>query len=238
MRWMLVTLALAGTVMLAVGALQSSAAQAPGSQPDAGRNQIVTSGSGQATAAPDQAMISVAAQAQRTTAAEAMADVNRAATQVLSRWQQLGVRREDIKTASVQVFPVYSTPREGAQQITGYRAIYGLVATVRELNLVGRAVDAAVDGGANIVQGITFGLRDTSKARQDALAMAVRDAREKADALAGAAGLRIRGIERIVEAGDGVAIREQRVAPSAVTPTPIEPGTLTVSAHVMVVFGY
>lgn len=148
------------------------------------------------------------------------------------------MRREDIKTASVQVFPVYSTPREGAQQITGYRAFYGLTATVRDLNLVGRAVDAAVDGGANAVQGITFGLRDASKARQEALVLAVREAREKADAIAGAAGLRIRGIERIVEAGDGVAIREQRLAPSAAAPTPIEPGTLTVSAHVMVVFGY
>ncbi|MGH2403276.1 MAG: SIMPL domain-containing protein [bacterium] len=71
------------------------------------------------------------------------------------------------------------------------------------------------------MQGVTFGLRSASRARQDALAMAVREAREKADAIAGAAGLRIRAIERIVEAGDGVILREQRLAPSVAAQTPI-----------------
>jgi uncharacterized protein YggE len=234
-RWMIVSVVLVGVIGIAALAQ----AQAQGQPEQGGRNQIVTSGNGQVTVTPDQATLSVGAQAQRPTAAEAMAEVNRAATQIIGRWQQLGIRREDVQTASIQVFPVYNTPREGAQpQVTGYRAFYGLAVMVRDLNLVGRAVDAAVAGGANAIQGVTFGLRETARARNEALAMAVREAREKAEAIAGAAGLRIRGIERIVEAGEGVAVREQRLAPAAVAQTPIEPGTLTVTARVTVVFGY
>lgn len=207
--------------------------------PEAGRNQIVTTGHGQVDVPPDQAILTVGAQAQRATAAEAMAEVNRIVAATLARWQQLGVRREDIRTAAVQVFPVFSAPREGTPQITGYRTTSLLTLTTMNLSLVGRAIDAAVAGGANTIQGISFGLRNATKARTDALALAVREAREKGDAIAQAAGLRIRGIDRIVEGGVEVILREARgiqAAPAA--PAPVEPGLVTVTAHVTVIFNF
>ncbi len=166
-----------------------------------------------------------------------MAEVNKTATQILARWQQLNIRREEIRTSAVQVFPVYTVPREGVQQITGYRASYMLTATLNNLTLVGQVIDAAISSGANVVQGITFGLRDATAARTEALGMAVREARQKAEVIAGAAGLRIRGIDRIVEGGGGIQVREIR-ATTAAAPTPIEPGTVTVTAQVTVVFSY
>jgi uncharacterized protein YggE len=167
-----------------------------------------------------------------------MAQVSRVATQVVARWQQLGLRQEDIRTSAVQVFPIYNQPRDGsAPQVTGYRANYALTATITNLSLVGRALDVAVDGGANIVQGISFGLRDASRARAEALAAAVREAREKADAIAQAAGVRIRGIDRITEGGGEVQTREIRMAQGAVA-TPVEPGSVTVTAQVTIAFNY
>jgi uncharacterized protein len=228
MRWLLMAL----VMMLALGT------PAAGQAPEASRNQIVTVGVGRVEATPNQATLTVGGQIQHQNAAEAMAQVGRIATQVVARWQQLGIRQEDIRTSTVQVFPVYNQPREGATpQVTGYRATYTLTATITNLALLGRALDGAVDGGANIVQGITFGLRDASKARTDALTAAVREAREKADAIAQAAGVRIRSIDRITEGGVEVQVREFRMAQGAAA-TPVEAGTIAVTAHVTIAFNY
>jgi uncharacterized protein YggE len=237
MRWIVAT-----PIMLLVLALIPAMAPvvtpAAAQTPEGDHNQIVTSGNGTVTVAPDQATVSVGAQAQHANAAEAMAEVGRTANQILARWQQLGIRREDIRTSSVQVFPIYNAPREGAPQITGYRASYALTVTLNNMNLVGSSIDAAMAAGANVVQGITFGLRDSSSSRTEALAMAVREARQKAEAIAAAAGLRIRGIDRIVEGNVAVQVREMRAAQTAPGSTPIEPGNVIVTAQLTVVFTY
>jgi len=229
MRWIIASLVIA--LVLAI--------PAAGQTPEASRNQIVTTGSARIDVAPDQATLSVGAEAQRPTAAEAMDAVNRIATQILARWQQLGVRREDIRTSSVQVFPVYTAPRDGsAPQIAGYRATYLVTLTTTNLPLLGRAIDTAVAAGANTMRGITFGLRDATKARTEALTLAVREAREKAEAIAQAAGLRIKAIDRVVEGGVEVQVRELTFARAAPAPTQVEPGTVTVTASVTIVFSY
>jgi uncharacterized protein YggE len=206
--------------------------------PEPGRNQITTAGHGRIEVAPDQASISIGGQAQRPTASEAMAEVSRTAGQTLERLRGLGIRPEAMRTSAVQVFPIYTSPRDGsAPQITGYRATYQLTVILSDLTLVGRAIDASIQAGANVVQGLTFGLRDASRPRNEALALAVRDAREKGEAIAQAAGLRITGIERITEEAASVQPRELRVA-AAPAATPIEPGTVFVTAQVTIVFRY
>ena len=238
MRWMLGVPLLLALALVVIPAAAPVMTPAVAQTPEGGHNQIVTSGDGLVTVAPDQAIVSVGAQAQHANAAEAMTEVNRIANQILARWQQLGIRREDIRTSSVQVFPVYGSPREGAPQITGYRALYTLTVTLNTLSLVGQCIDAAMAAGANLVQGITFGLRDPSTARTEALGMAVREARQKAGAIAGAAGLRIRNIDRIVEGGVSVQVREMRVAQAVPGFTPVEPGNVVVTAQITVVFNY
>jgi len=208
--------------------------------PEGGRNQIITHGMGRVEVPPNQASVTVGFQVQRPTAAEASAEANRVAEQILNRLQQINVRRQDIRTSGIQLSPVYTTPREGAPQIVGYRASYTLTLTLTDLRQVGPSIDESVKAGANTVAGVSFGLRDLSDARKEALAAAVREAREKADAIARAAGLQIKGIQQIVEEGVEFAIprMEQRAMPAPSVPTPIEPGLITVTARVTIVFNY
>lgn len=208
--------------------------------PEGGRNQIITHGMGRVEVPPNQASVTVGFQVQRPTAAEASAEANRVAEQILNRLQQINVRRQDIRTSGIQLSPVYTTPREGAPQIVGYRASYTLTLTLTDLRQVGPSIDESVKAGANTVAGVSFGLRDVSDARKEALAAAVREAREKADAIARAAGLQIKGIQQIVEEGVEFAIprMEQRAMPAPSVPTPIEPGLITVTARVTIVFNY
>lgn len=208
--------------------------------PEGGRNQIITHGMGRVEVPPNQASVTVGFQVQRPTAAEASAEANRVAEQILNRLQQINVRRQDIRTSGIQLSPVYTTPREGAPQIVGYRASYTLTLTLTDLRQVGPSIDESVKAGANTIAGVSFGLRDMSDARKEALAAAVREAREKADAIARAAGLQIKGIQQIVEEGVEFAIprMEQRAMPAPSVPTPIEPGLITVTARVTIVFNY
>jgi len=208
--------------------------------PEGGRNQIITHGMGRIEVAPNQASVTVGFQVQRPTAAEASAEANRVAEQILNRLQQIGVRRQDIRTSGIQLSPVYTTPREGAPQIVGYRASYTLTLTLTDLRQVGPSIDESVRAGANTIAGVAFGLRDMSDARREALAAAVREARDKADAIARAAGLQIKGIQQIVEEGVEFAIprMEQRALPAPSIPTPIEPGLIAVTARVTIVFNY
>lgn len=208
--------------------------------PEGGRNQIITHGMGRVEVPPNQASVTVGFQVQRPTAAEASAEANRVAEQILNRLQQINVRRQDIRTSGMQLSPVYTAPREGAPQIVGYRASYTLTLTLTDLRQVGPSIDESVKAGANTVAGVSFGLRDMSDARKEALAAAVREAREKGDAIARAAGLQIKGIQQIVEEGVEFAIprMEQRAMPAPSVPTPIEPGLITVTARVTIVFNY
>jgi hypothetical protein len=208
--------------------------------PEGGRNQIITHGMGRVEVPPNQASVTVGFLVQRPTAAEASAEANRVAEQILNRLQQINVRRQDIRTSGIQLSPVYTAPREGAPQIVGYRASYTLTLTLTDLRQVGPSIDESVKAGANTVAGVSFGLRDMSDARKEALAAAVREAREKADAIARAAGLQIKGIQQIVEEGVEFAIprMEQRAMPAPSVPTPIEAGLITVTARVTIVFNY
>lgn len=207
--------------------------------PETGKNQIVTTGMGRVEAEPNQAVVTVGIQVQRETAAAASAEAARVADQILTRLQQLGIRRPDVRTSGLQLQPVYSTPRNGAPTIVGYRASYTLTITLNDLKQVGPAIDESVKAGANTIAGISFGLRDATAARREALSMAVREAREKADVIARAAGLQIKGVERIVEEGVDVQVRTlERALPAPAVPTPIEPGTVSVIARVTAVFNF
>ena len=208
--------------------------------PEPGRNQILTTGMGRVDVAPTQAVIILGVQIQRPTAAEASQDAARVTDQILARITQAGIRRQDIRTSGVTLRPVYTTPRDGAPRITAYQATSTLTVMITELRLVGPVIDEAVRAGANTISGPSFGLRDTSDAQREALTLAVREAREKAEAIARAAGLQIKGIERIVEEGLDVQIRalERAVPTPAPVPTPIEPGTISVVARVTIIFTF
>jgi uncharacterized protein YggE len=231
MRWIAIGLIAVFALALPAGA----------QVPESGRQQIVVNGVGRVEVLPDQALATVGVQLQRRTAAEAMDEANRITARIIARLEEMGLRREDMRTSAIQISPVHRGGRGDAPpEIVGYQASHALTLTLRDVDAVGRAIDAAVEAGANAVFGVSFELRDPSRARNAALRLAVRDARSRAEAIARAAGLRIVGIERIVEAE--AEVRPFLVGAAAVgalpMPTPVEPGMVVVSARIKIVFRY
>jgi len=221
----------------AAGTPASTAAPPPFSADAASRSPvsgIIVTGHGVVEAAPDRAIVTMGAQFTRATAQEAQEVASMTMAQALRQVMALGIPRERIQTVEINLFPQRRPP---AGEIVGYQAVQRARITLDDLALVGRVLDAAVASGANLLDGVTFTVRDAGAARTRAFAAAVQDARASADALAAAAGLGTPRIVRIEELG-AVPVRGDslRAAPEAATP--VLPGTLSLNAQVRVVFAF
>jgi uncharacterized protein YggE len=102
----------------------------------------------------------------------------------------------------------------------------------------GNAFDAAVAAGANTVSGPSLARDDQDKLYRDALEDAVANAREKATALARAAGASLGAIRSLDESPQsiGPVVYGGAFAAAKDASTPIEPGTAEITATVRVVF--
>lgn len=208
----------------------------PGVPLPLGANQtIVVSGRGVVEATPDRALVTVGAQVTRPAAQEAQERASATMNQVLRQITALGIPRERIQTVAINLYP----QRRPSGEVSGYQAVQRAVVTVDDLGLVGRVVDAAVTAGANLLDGVSFTLRDPAAHRTRAFTAAVQDARTTANAIAAAAGVTISRVVRIEETGAALPIVRGpalQAAPDA--STPVLPGTLSVSVQIQAVFAF
>jgi uncharacterized protein YggE len=206
----------------------------PGAVPVRG---IIVTGSGQVDAPPDRAFVTAGVQTRGRTAQEAQNDNNLTMQAIIVAIKAVGIPDKSIQTTGVSLYPI----SDQGQVITGYNASNEVDVTVDQIAQAGAVLDAAVKAGANQSAGVRFGLKDQATPRNQALAAAAIDARSKATALATALGLQITDVESVSEESVNVPIYSppRAFAGAAVAQSvPIEPGQLTVSAQVTIVFGY
>jgi uncharacterized protein YggE len=206
---------------------------------------LTVSGSGEVSAAPDQAIVQLGAVAQSKRAADAQEQVNRVVGAILKAIQAAGISKHNISTTELTLVPVYERPnRAPAQQTTpprivGYSATNVVRVEIHEIDKIGDVIDAGIGAGANRLEGLSFALKDDTLLRQKALQQAVLNARAKAEAIADALKLRLVRILEITEEGVQAVrprLRMQRMAVAAAESTPVEPGRIQVSA--LVTIGY
>jgi uncharacterized protein YggE len=231
--------ALVSLLLLALSPGSSLAQTAPlPPRPPADASRVITvTGQGSVDAVPDEATVALGVQITRPSAQEAQEQAGAVMDQIVRKVTALGVAPEHIRTSMVDLAPVR---RPESAQVTGYQATDRIVATIDDLRLVGRVIDAATSAGANSIDGLAFGLRDPSPYRARALRIAVQNARATAAAIAAAAGVSQLRLQRIDEIGPAVPPRAVTVfaAPAAAPGTPVVPGTLPVAAQVRAVYAF
>jgi len=132
--------------------------------------------------------------------------------------------------------------RSWAQTPSGYTAQNSVVITVRNLNNVGKIIDAALANGANRIDSLNFTASDTSAAKNEALTDAVRSAKEKAQAVANALGVRLVRIANVYADTQADMPRYENYMPmmmakgASAAATPIAPGELSVAATANVTY--
>jgi uncharacterized protein YggE len=139
-------------------------------------------------------------------------------------------------TGTYSIRPLYASVREQeSPRITGYEVSNTVHLRTRSMARVGEAIDVAIEAGANQVQRLVFTLGDDTEARRTALSRAARQAREKAQTLAGALGLKLGAVRSLVEQDAGVVrpVMRQAAMAEAAAFTPVEPGLVDVRARVV-----
>lgn len=199
-------------------------------------------GSAEVKVNPDIATVSIGVVAQEKTAQSAQNEANKRTNDFIDRAKRLLGNDGTVETGGINLSPVYSQMTPGSPepynpQIIGYRADNTLVVRLTNFTKIGPVIDAAVDSGLNNIQGVSFGLKDDSAARQQALEQAVKEARNKAGAMARAAGVELQGIWELNENSARVMpYFEGRMAMASAdkAPTTVLPGMVTVSADVTI----
>jgi uncharacterized protein len=210
----------------------------PAAQAPPGR-WISVAASGEATIAPDMAVVTLAASASGGDVASLRADVNTRASAVLAALRDLGVADGDIDAPDIRIEPQYDYRR--GQRPIGYRVVRDMTVRVRDLERLGEVFDGIVRAGANEVHGAQMAASDPSVAEHAALEAAVRAARNKAELLARSAGVTLGAVARIEEEAGWAGppqpmFRAMAAADSAEVPTEVVPGELRVSRQIRVWF--
>ncbi len=182
---------------LAILALGTGAALADGTK-------LSVTGSGTVLVESDLAIVTVGVQETSKDVLEAQSTVNEKIAAIKQALLDAGVEESWINAPdSINIYANYDYS-DNTEVIVGYTARNSLSVRTTDMDNVGSLIDAALAAGANTLDNVQFTVQDDTQAREQALTMAVEDARRKADVLASAAGLQVASIESISEGGVSV----------------------------------
>jgi uncharacterized protein len=165
---------------------------------DRSETLLQVSATGRAETRPDEARFSAGVSSRGKTAAIATEANNKQMEKVVKAFEALGIEEKDIKTQTLTVSRIDYGPGRG-----GYEANNIVEVRVRKVDDAGKAVAAATSNGANVVSGPDLRVSDKEAANKSAYASAYKAARARAEAYAGAAGLKISRILAIRDGGEG-----------------------------------
>ena len=203
------------------------------------RPTLSVEGTGEANAAPDQATVAIGITTHAADAAKAQNDNAWTAAQIQNAIAALGIDAKDIQTQNYSFRPTYRTEENRRGEINGYTVDNTVLVCVRDIKLTGKVVDAALSHGANEISSLSFTASDARALRKVALKNAIADARDKADIIAQGLGKRIVGIQTVSENTGYPETRRyvgNMMLAAKDAATPIQPGSLTLTANVHIDF--
>lgn len=200
-------------------------------------------GEGQAVSAPDRATLNLGISENGTSVKDVQDKGNQVINTITKDLTGMGIDSADIKTTNYNLYPQYSY-QNGSQQINGYSLNISLEINIKDFTKIGQAIDTATKDGSNQVGGISFSLSDAKKhdLEDQARALAIQQAKQKAQSLSSLASVRLGKIVNITESENTQFPRPilpmaAGVVPQTQTvPTEVQPGTTTVHLSVTLSF--
>ena len=229
--WKILTLSLALILMLApISALAES-------------GQVTVNGTGIVTLKPDTATIILGVSETAKGAVQAQSTVNKKINAIKKALIKAGAKEADISVSDLSVWGNYDYSDSQQQKLVGYTASHSLNIKTSDMSKVGPLIDASLSAGANQLQGVTFSVKNNDDAYDQALKLAVEKAREKAEVLAAASGVKLGAVVALTEGTDygyspypAAKYAEADMGDGA-APTQVDTGMVSVTATVTVSFG-
>ncbi|HEY8312865.1 MAG TPA: SIMPL domain-containing protein [Candidatus Baltobacteraceae bacterium] len=212
--------------------------------------EITVTGQASVTQPPDVATLNATVMTNSDKAQGATSQNQRAYDRLVSAMHALKIPESDIKTdyLNVNFNPRPSPQPQGPNAVEpppdgtvyGYIVNRGVTVTMHDTKIVGKAVDAAVAAGVTNIGGVSFAAEHTGGAYSQAVQMAVRDARNQADAMAAAARLHVVRIKTMQQGALEQPPQPVPFAPQLKTmasvPTRIPPSDVRVYATVTITY--
>ena len=206
---------------------------------------ITVSGEGDASVAPDLAILNFSVVRLDKTARAALNANTEAMAAVIAAMKKHGIESRDLQTAGFSIDPQYDYLQnaDGSQkppQFRGYQVNNALTVRVRDLSKLGEIMDEAVTMGVNQGGSVSFANADTKPVIAEARKAAMADALTKAKALTEAAGVKL---GRIISISEGsamprpmpvMAMAAKSASDMASAPVPVEAGENAYHASVNV----
>jgi uncharacterized protein YggE len=165
-------------------------------------NTISVSGEGKVAAKPDIATVTIGVTNNAATAKVAQDRNTESMNKIIDYVKQQGVADKDITTSNFSVFPNYDY-NGGTNRIISYNANQTLTIKVRDVDkstaTLSEILSGALDSGSNQIQGVYFGFDDSDALRQEARKQAIEKAKQKAQELADASGIKLGKVVSIQE---------------------------------------
>ena len=208
---------------------------------DPGLSTVTAEGVGEVTGTPDVLTVGLGVETRGASANETLAANNEKAAALIQTLKDRGVADKDIQTSGLSIYPTYD---DQGRRITGYQVNNSVTAKLRDLAGAGALIDAAAAsaGDAVRVNHLAFSIDDDSALLATARADAVRRARDQAEQMAQAAGVKLGRVRSISESSSTSpappypmygAPAADEAAKSAV---PIAPGSQELTLRVVAVY--
>lgn len=227
-----IRIAVAALLVLGAAALVGiGRPEAAGGASDSGGKGITVTGTGSVDVVPDEAEFSMGVTTKGHTAHAAMSQNAAEMQRLIAALRAAGVEAADLKTQDVSVGRDYD-----ANDPAGYVAHNSVSVQIDDLGDASAVLDAASRAGANEIYGPTLSRSNREAFEAKALKDAVSNARDRAEALAEAAGVALGEVTAITESGqpDGPYYATDLMRSAA--KAPIKPGREQVTATVTVTF--
>ena len=203
-------------------------------------SSISVDADGKVMATPDLARLTLEVETQAATAAAAGQENAKQANAVLAAVKPVLGPEDKLRTLGYRLMPVHAyKDKSSPPEIKGYRAVNQIEVKVLDVARLGTVIDTAMKNGATRVNGPYWSHSRLEELQRQAAVNALERARRLAEALAQAAGLKIKGVDKISTGIRFIAPRaagEAHLMAKAASPTPIEVGEEEIRAHIQAVF--
>jgi uncharacterized protein len=203
-------------------------------------NLIKVTGEGEIAVQPDTASVNLGVVTDGKELMGAQQQNSTIGTKIIDSLLALGMDKNNIQTFDYRIESDYEYD-QGKAIFRGYKVTHILQVKIDDLSLVGKVIDIAVQNGANFVANIQFTTKYKDAYYQQALALALKNASDKATAIANTIRVTLNPIPILVmEGGNTVQPFESQQVTFAkgVSSTPIQPGQLQIRANVSTEFKY
>lgn len=198
---------------------------------------------------PDVAKLTLGVRVEAPSAQVATNAVNQRAGRVIAALRSLGISVNSIKTSSYNLeYREPQTPQPvpdiqpamqhppAPQPLAGSYVATQTLEITSPVGLAGRALDAAINAGANQSFGLSYQSSNEQSLYRGALAKAVLAARQSAEAIAHAAHVTIVGVQSISNSPQASDVMAVGYSARSMSAAQVLPGTEAISATVFVVY--